>query len=58
MRAAPEEPRHAEPDHHAHDDADMREDFVGEGELLFHGAAVRRRNAISRPDKMTSRESV
>ncbi len=37
MRATPEEPRHAEPDHHAHDDADMREDVVGEGELLFHG---------------------
>jgi hypothetical protein len=28
-RDAREQPRHAKADHHAHDDADMREDFRG-----------------------------
>src|SRR5690349_6361615 len=35
-RDARKQPRDAEPDHHAHHDADVRKDVVCEGKLLFH----------------------
>ena len=36
---AGQQPRHAEADHHSHDDADVRKDFRASGERLFgrHG---------------------